>query len=1236
MSAFKAFRRGNPCLVCGSGKGSCSQSTTDHDFIQCHTYADARKLETINGYVCVRESAGHTASFKKLGDRSLEDSQRLLERRAQRQKEQKEALLKGLSIEQRDKATKILSKHLGLSTKHRENLQNRGLTDKEIDDGYFFSVAPGEELPFGIPANYPGATNGRLTVGAKGFACPIWSIDGLIIGWQLRADNVVNNKYRWAKGNFSSHLPNGELPITVVRPSVVEHDWVADIEGVLKPYVAAQKLGAVCIGAAGGNIVGSPEQFKEAIAKLDCKEIRDFPDAGDVWNRNVMQRRVTKYEFYRSLGLEVKIGWWEQVTKQQDCDIDELQNLDAIEYISVEKFLEIARWHGGLNALPKVSPQQDTTLEDEFFAQRAEQLEEDQEQFDQHVQRHGEELAAGAKIQWMLNYPERVRKTHEALRSIDAFKPVLQDTQFINLLVDQFLQQEHSQQSRKLTDLEPGFYGLKVSMGGGKSVQMREVVEAFPSGNLLTFRNSIALQFCHNPAIANKIQYIWDIKTIQSTEEQRKAWLRAKEQWMGGCIESLAEFKPKDVLVLEEVEQVKRSILVGSTCRRDRRARLKLFKDHLQSAKYIFLCDADLSSSTLKWLQALDPKKKINVLHNITQRFEWQCYFYTGLFQTLGEEIKSSPNHRAEFELALLSCVAHGRIPLIATDSQRWAETIERTILMVNPDAKGIRIDSTTKASDDPAIQAQIDVFLSDPNKWIEENQPDYIIYSPTCEASLDITVQDYFDAVYGCFVHANFLSCKQLLGRLRTNAPRHIFAKTHVGSDDLGSNSPLPQVLAKHMFQHNFETLREIILAEYPEVKDDFQLVQKLNEIIDPESGEYKNPHIQAIVELKAQDNYSRSDLRKLLAEELERCGHIVTMLEASDELIKCPSSPHRKEVIKEWAEAIASAEVITIERAREIQSSATAKMSERHAASKAILQYRLPEYTITPKFLEDYYLDDRNWVTRQEMRFLLDHPEMSARFDQETWTQALKNDTAWWDVRTNALKIKAFSTLGIPAIAKSGKQWNKDTDWLLEFKKLVLQNQKLVKLALNITAKESSDPCYLLRRCLEQAGYPVVSSQRRENGTRTRYYKVDVKVLADDFSVFSDVYTAISKRFEDKLSKLNKEVPLTQSSPVEIIISAVSDMPDPLTQLDLQEIEEPQPDSLNNSSPPGELHLGDWVTINLPKSRHNGRLAYISSIHRACGKDWVSATLNDGTGQKVDLPIHEAGAAFLKQTAA
>jgi hypothetical protein len=130
------------------------------------------------------------------------------------------------------------------------------LTDAAIDTGGFFTIYPDQELPYGIPANLPGVTRGKLATKVSGFACPAFDVHGRLIGWQLRVDDPTDNKYRWAKGWKSSHLPNGELPITICRPvEGVKRPGVGLAEGLLKPYVAAQKLGQIVIGAAGANLL---------------------------------------------------------------------------------------------------------------------------------------------------------------------------------------------------------------------------------------------------------------------------------------------------------------------------------------------------------------------------------------------------------------------------------------------------------------------------------------------------------------------------------------------------------------------------------------------------------------------------------------------------------------------------------------------------------------------------------------------------------------------------------------------------------------------------------------------------------------------------------------------------------------------------------------------------------------------------------------------------------------------
>jgi hypothetical protein len=160
-------------------------------------------------------------------------------------------------------------------------------------------------------------------------------------------DDATNNKYRWAKGTKSSHLPSGELPITVCRPTDDKlHSTIGISEGILKPFVAANRLGQIFIGAAGGNFQSSPKQTKESLEVL-AKELNTnivdiYPDAGDVLNSHTMRRIERNYKLFSDWGYEVRIAWWGQVNKDKDSDIDELDNLASVNYLSFEAFLKIA------------------------------------------------------------------------------------------------------------------------------------------------------------------------------------------------------------------------------------------------------------------------------------------------------------------------------------------------------------------------------------------------------------------------------------------------------------------------------------------------------------------------------------------------------------------------------------------------------------------------------------------------------------------------------------------------------------------------------------------------------------------------------------------------------------------------------------------------------------------------------------------------------------------------------
>jgi hypothetical protein len=337
---LKSFSRSNLCPVCGEGSPDCRYST-DGELILCHGHIDFDPQHPDWHYLG-SSSNGVWGKFVPRKDRDF-DRTEWLEKKAERERgrleREREHAKNALSIPDRDKALRRLSQSLGLSRRHRQSLIDRGLSQEAIEQGLLFSVYPNDDVPPGIPPNLPGVSNGKIAAGGVGIACLAFDGEGRAIGYQIRLENVTDSKYRWAKGVESSHLADGELPITVI-PNGKDNGQVWLSEGILKPFVAAHAYGLNAIGAAGGHFSGSASQIGEAIGPY--RQLILCPDAGDINNPQVMKRWADQIKFLESLGKPISIAWWGQ-KKKDDDDIDELVSLEAIKYITPSQFLEMGK-----------------------------------------------------------------------------------------------------------------------------------------------------------------------------------------------------------------------------------------------------------------------------------------------------------------------------------------------------------------------------------------------------------------------------------------------------------------------------------------------------------------------------------------------------------------------------------------------------------------------------------------------------------------------------------------------------------------------------------------------------------------------------------------------------------------------------------------------------------------------------------------------------------------------------
>ena len=112
---------------------------------------------------------------------------------------------------------------------------------------------------------------------------------------------------------------------------------------------------------------------------------------------------------------------------------------------------------------------------------------------------------------------------------------------------------------------------------------------------------------------------------------------------------------------------------------------------------------------------------------------------------------------------------------MFVSSSQREGKRLERILRNLYPDRRVVRIDSDTNEG------GKFTGFFEQPDQWLQENQPDVLIISPSAKSGVsiegDVSVEEaYFSAVWGYFPVLDTDTHSQLLGRYRPPVPRVVF----------------------------------------------------------------------------------------------------------------------------------------------------------------------------------------------------------------------------------------------------------------------------------------------------------------------------------------------------------------------------------------------------------------------------------------------------------------------------
>lgn len=361
MSRYIPTRKGNPCQICGDIKSKCRE--TEGSVALCMTFSNASGAPNVPGFKFIgRTKNGLWGKWIVDDGQSWTEQQREEWKRTQtaqrevRVAQQKEKHTRSLSPKERDRHYRKLLNQLELHPDDRADLIRRGLTDKQIKAWGVKSVEQWQKLKSKVSPLLSGvsADGHSLSTSGAGYLCPVRDIDGLIVGCQIRLRQSEDGRYRWFSSATKArpdaptpHLQNGELPLAIHRPSKLKLNSIGMAEGVgAKPFITSEKLGQVVIGAAGALFASSPQLLKASLERLACKletrTIDFYPDAGSPINGDVTRQYETTWDLLKEWGFIVRVGWWNQLTKEQ-LDIDELQSLSAISFITPTDFLKLSR-----------------------------------------------------------------------------------------------------------------------------------------------------------------------------------------------------------------------------------------------------------------------------------------------------------------------------------------------------------------------------------------------------------------------------------------------------------------------------------------------------------------------------------------------------------------------------------------------------------------------------------------------------------------------------------------------------------------------------------------------------------------------------------------------------------------------------------------------------------------------------------------------------------------------------
>jgi hypothetical protein len=178
------------------------------------------------------------------------------------------------------------------------------------------------------------------------------------------------------------------------------------------------------------------------------------------------------------------------------------------------------------------------------------------------------------------------------------------------------------------------------------------------------------------------------------------------------------------------------------------------------------------------------------------------------------------------------------------------------------------------------------------------------------------------------------------------------------------------------------------------------------------------------------------------------------------------------------------------------------------------------------SPEFIRKVKFQDRAWLSKVELHFLVQHPEIAKLLQQRRWYKKLLvfSDPNEPDCvkrlnlstyKSDWLKVHTLLEMGIEYFLNSGSRWTQDSPEAVAFWEKGKDTQRARYIG---TTVGDSNPCEYIGRILKQIDVKTKYQKvKNESGEKIRVYRVDTDYLASPMR--SAVYECVQQRIESKV---------------------------------------------------------------------------------------------------------------------